>query len=36
VVEQLPRTATGKLVRDHAVLRGHPQPDPKGSADDDR
>jgi 3-hydroxy-4-methylanthranilate adenylyltransferase len=22
VVEQLPRTATGKLVRDHAILRG--------------
>jgi 3-hydroxy-4-methylanthranilate adenylyltransferase len=30
VVEQLPRTATGKLVRDHAVLRDTPLP--KGSA----
>jgi acyl-coenzyme A synthetase/AMP-(fatty) acid ligase len=29
VVEQLPRTATGKLVRDHAVLRGT---GPNGSA----
>jgi acyl-coenzyme A synthetase/AMP-(fatty) acid ligase len=36
VVDQLPRTATGKLVRDHAVLRGSHQPPPKGSAGHDR
>ncbi|MGD0683474.1 MAG: class I adenylate-forming enzyme family protein [Streptosporangiaceae bacterium] len=45
VVGQLPRTATGKLVRDravlsdHAVLRDHAVPSqspPKGSADHDR
>jgi acyl-coenzyme A synthetase/AMP-(fatty) acid ligase len=34
VVERLPRTATGKLVRDHAVLRESPLQ--KGSADHDR
>lgn len=38
VVEQLPRTATGKLVRSHAVLRGVAPniPAQKGDADDDR
>jgi len=36
VVDQLPRTATGKLVRDHAVLRASSDPAPKGSADHDR
>jgi acyl-coenzyme A synthetase/AMP-(fatty) acid ligase len=34
VVERLPRTATGKLVRDQAALRESPLP--KGSADHDR
>ena len=33
VVDQLPRTATGKLVRDQAILR---DTDPKGTADHDR
>jgi acyl-coenzyme A synthetase/AMP-(fatty) acid ligase len=38
VVEQLPRTATGKLVRNHAVLRDVAPniPPQKGGADDDR
>lgn len=35
VVEQLPRTTTGKLVRDHAVLAGR-SPKPKENADHDR
>jgi len=38
VVDQLPRTATGKLVRDHAVLRevGSSGSIPKGGANHDR
>jgi acyl-coenzyme A synthetase/AMP-(fatty) acid ligase len=35
VVEQLPRTTTGKLVRDQAVLSER-SPKPKGNADHDR
>jgi 3-hydroxy-4-methylanthranilate adenylyltransferase len=36
VVDQLPRTATGKLVRNQAVLRVSNQPIPEGTADHDR
>jgi 3-hydroxy-4-methylanthranilate adenylyltransferase len=36
VVEQLPRTATGKLVRNNAVLRDIGHPLPEGTADHDR
>ena len=36
VLAEIPRTATGKLVRNQAVLRVSNQPIPEGTADHDR